>query len=99
MLVAGAGTCAGCCMLVVEADACAGGCCVLVAEADACAGCCVLIAGADACASFCCVLFKASTRHSCFHHVANSVYAYWLSFEPEVVIQSSVSFDTEVERT
>ena len=42
--------------------------------------------------------FKASTRHSCFH-VANSVYAHWLSFEPDIVIQSSVSFDTEVEST
>ena len=42
---------------------------------------------------------KASTRHSCFHHVANSVYARWLSFEPDVVIQSSVCFDTEVKRT
>ena len=43
--------------------------------------------------------FEAGTRHSCFHHVAYSFYAHWLSFEPDVVIQSSVSFDTEVERT
>ena len=33
------------------------------------------------------------------NHVANSVYAHWLSFEPDVFSQSSVSFDTEVERT
>ena len=41
--------------------------------------------------------FKASTRHNCFHHVATGVFAHWLSFEPDVVIQSSVSFDTKVE--
>ena len=46
---AGAGACAGCCVLVAEPDAGAG-CCVLVAEADACAGCGVLVAEADACA-------------------------------------------------
>ena len=29
----------------------------------------------------------------------SAVYAHWLSFEPDVVIQSSVCFDTEVEKT
>ena len=43
--------------------------------------------------------FKASTRHNCFHHVATGFFAHWLSFEPDVVIQSSVSFDTKVEWT
>ena len=44
--------------------------------------------------------FKTSTRHYRFHHVGNStVFAHRLSFEPKVVIQSLVSFDTEVERT
>ena len=41
--------------------------------------------------------FKASTRHNCFHHVATGGFYHWLSFEPDVVIQSSVSFDTKVE--
>ena len=61
---------------------------------------------ADCCLSFTVIrklfvpFFKTNTRHNRFYHVTNStVFAHWLSFEPEVAIQSSVSFDTEVERT
>ena len=43
--------------------------------------------------------FKASTLHNSFNHIAYGVLALWLTFEPNVVIQFSVPFDTELERT
>ena len=60
--------------------------------ADCCLSCTVI-------REFFVTFFKANTRHNCFHHLATGVFAHWLSFEPDVVIQSSVSFDAKVEWT